>query len=61
MENAMVGVLAALTGSTIGGLAPVMSNYVLQRGQTKRDLLNRQITQKSNLRRVSLLGSATRR
>jgi hypothetical protein len=49
MENAMVGVLAALTGSTIGGLAPVMSNYVLQRGQTKRDLLNRQITQRETL------------
>src|SRR5271154_6864881 len=49
MNNAMVSVLAALIGSTIGGLAPVMSNYVLQRGQTQRDLLNRQITQRETL------------
>ena len=49
MDNAIVSVLAALTGSTVGGLAPVLSNYVLQRGQTQRDLLNRQITQRETL------------
>jgi hypothetical protein len=49
MDNANVSVLAALTGSSVGGLAPVLSNYVLQRSQTQRDLLNRQITQRETL------------
>ena len=49
MNNAIVSVLAALTGSSVGGLAPVLSNYVLQRAQTQRDLLNRQITQRETL------------
>lgn len=49
MNNAILSVLAALTGSTVGGLAPVLSNYVLQRGQTQRDLLNRQLAQRESL------------
>jgi hypothetical protein len=49
MDNAIVSVSAALTGSTVGGLAPVLSNYVLQRGQTRRDLLTQQISQRETL------------
>jgi hypothetical protein len=49
MNNAILSVAAALIGSTVGGLAPVLSNYVLQRGQTRRDLLNRQLTLRESL------------
>ena len=49
MNNAILSVSAALIGSTVGGLAPVLSNYVLQRGQTRHDLLNRQLTQRESL------------
>ncbi len=46
---AMTSVLAALSGSAIGALAPVLSNYVLQRSATTRDLLNHQLAQRENL------------
>jgi len=49
MNNAILSVSAALIGSTVGGLAPVLSNYVLQRGQAKHDLLNRQLAQRESL------------
>lgn len=49
MNNAILSVSAALIGSTVGGLAPVLSNYVLQRGQTRHDLLNRQLTLRESL------------
>jgi len=49
MNPAIVGALAALGGSSVGALAPVLSNIILQRGATQRDLLNRQIVQRETL------------
>lgn len=49
MNPALISALAALTGSSIGALAPILSNYVLQRSVTQRDLLNRQIAQRETL------------
>ena len=41
MEPAIAGALAALAGSAIGAIAPVTSNYLIQRGQTQRELVAR--------------------
>ena len=49
MNPVLISALAALTGSTIGALAPILSNYVLQRSVTQRDLLNSQIAQRETL------------
>jgi len=49
VDSAMTSALAALCGSAIGALAPVLSNYILQRSTTKRDLLNRQLGQRETL------------
>lgn len=49
MNSAMISILAALSGTAVGSLAPVLSNYVLQRNVTQRDLLNRQLGQRESL------------
>jgi predicted methyltransferase len=49
MNPAIISALAALGGSSVGALAPVLSNFVLQRSVTQRDLLNRQISQRETL------------
>jgi hypothetical protein len=49
MNPAIISALAALGGSSVGALAPVLSNFVLQRSVTRRDLLNRQISQRETL------------
>ena len=49
MNPAMINILAALSGTAVGSLAPVLSNYVLQRSITQRDLLNRQLGQREVL------------
>jgi hypothetical protein len=49
MNPAIISTLAALGGSSVGALAPTLSNYVLQRSQTQRDLLNRQMSQRETL------------
>ena len=49
MNPAIINILAALSGTAVGSLAPVLSNYVLQRSVTQRDLLNRQLGQRENL------------
>ena len=49
MNPAVLSTLAALGGSSIGALGPIVSNYVLQRGQTQRDLLLRQIADREAL------------
>ena len=49
MNPAMISILAALSGTAVGSLAPVWSNYVLQRSITQRDLLNRQLGQREAL------------
>jgi len=49
MDNTMTGVLAALGGSVIGATTPVISNFVLQRSVTIRELTNREIAQREDL------------
>jgi len=49
MNPAIISALAALGGSSVGALAPILSNFVLQRSVTQRDLLNRQISQREML------------
>ncbi len=49
MNPAIISALAALGGSSVGALAPVLSNFILQRSVTQRDLLNRQIAQRETL------------
>ena len=49
MNPAIISALAALGGSSVGALAPVLSNLILQRSVTQRDLLNRQISQREEL------------
>ena len=41
--------LCRASGTAVGSLAPVLSNYVLQRSVTQRDLLNRQLGQREVL------------
>ena len=49
MNAAIISALAALGGSTVGALAPVLSNLILERSATQRELLNRQIAQRETL------------
>ena len=49
MNPAIVNIFAALSGTMVGSLAPVVSNYVLQKSITQRDLLNRQLGQRETL------------
>jgi hypothetical protein len=49
MNPAIISILAALSGTVVGSLAPVFSNYILQRSVTQRDLLNRQLGQREVL------------
>jgi hypothetical protein len=49
MNPAILSALAALGGSLVGALAPVLSSFVLQRSLTQRELLNRQIAQREVL------------
>ena len=49
MNPAIINILAALSGTVVGSIAPVLSNYVLQKSVTQRDLLNRQLGQREVL------------
>jgi hypothetical protein len=49
MDNTIIGVLAAIGGSSVGALTPVLSNYVLQRSVTQREIANREIAQREAL------------
>ena len=49
MDPALTSALAALGGSFIGAMAPVLSNYVIQKSQTSRDLINHQLLQRETL------------
>jgi hypothetical protein len=49
MNPAIINILAALGGTAVGSFSPVLSNYVLQRSVTQRDLLNRQLGQREGL------------
>ncbi len=43
MNTTLIGALAALGGSSIGAIAPVLSSYVLQRSVAERETSNRDI------------------
>jgi hypothetical protein len=49
MNDAMISAVAALTGSALGGLTPLISNYLIQRGLTARELLTRELTERQNM------------
>jgi len=49
MNPATLSALAALGGSALGGITPVISNYLIQRGLTKRELLSRQLDERQTL------------
>lgn len=49
MNPAIISALAALGGSSVGALAPILSNFILQRSLTQRDLLNSQLSQRETL------------
>jgi hypothetical protein len=49
MSEAFISAVAALTGSALGGLTPIISNYLVQRGLTQRELLTRDLVERQNL------------
>jgi hypothetical protein len=49
MNDALISAVAALSGSALGGLTPIISNYLIQRGLTQRELLNRELAERQNL------------
>jgi len=49
MNEAVISAAAALTGSALGGLTPIISNYLIQRGLTQRELLTRELVERQNL------------
>jgi hypothetical protein len=49
MNEALISAVAALTGSALGGLTPIISNYLIQRGLTERELLTRELAERQSL------------
>lgn len=49
MNDALISAVAALTGSALGGVTPIISNYLIQRGLTERELLTRELAERQNL------------
>lgn len=49
MDTTLVGALAALSGSALGGVAPIFSSYLVQQGMTKRELLTRELGERQTL------------
>jgi hypothetical protein len=49
MNTAVLGALAALSGSALGGIAPLISNYLIQRGLTKREMLSQELAVRQEL------------
>ena len=49
MDSTLTSVLAALGGSAIGATTPVISNFLLQRSITQRELISRAIAQREEL------------
>ena len=48
-NTATLSALAALSGSALGGITPLISNYLIQRGLTKRELLSRELADRQTL------------
>jgi hypothetical protein len=49
MNGAVISALAALGGSAFGGITPLISNYLIQRGTTARELLSRELVSRQTL------------
>jgi hypothetical protein len=49
MDTALTSALAALGGSSLGALTPVLNNYLLQRSMRQRELINRELEQREVL------------
>ena len=49
MDGAVISALAALAGSALGGVTPIMSNYLIQRALTEREMLSRELASRQML------------
>jgi hypothetical protein len=49
MNGAELSAVSALAGSALGGLTPIISNYLVQRGLTEREMLNRELGARQTL------------
>ena len=49
MNEALISALAALSGSAMGGVAPIVSNYLIQKSLTERELLTRELSERQAL------------
>lgn len=49
MENAIFGAMAALCGSSVGAVTPVLNNYLSQRSQIRREIFTHQLAQRETL------------
>jgi hypothetical protein len=49
MNDALISAVAALSGSALGGLTPIISNYLIQRGLTQRELLTRELAERQSM------------
>lgn len=49
MDTTLIGALAALSGSALGGVAPIFSSYLIQKGMTTRELLTRELGERQKL------------
>lgn len=49
MDGAVISALAALGGSALGGITPIMSNYLIQRSMTEREMLSRELVSRQTL------------
>jgi len=49
VDTAIISALAAVGGSSVGALTPVLSNYVTQRAVSRREMFNHQLAQRETL------------
>jgi len=49
MNGAGISALAAIGGSALGGLTPLISNYLIQRSLTEREMLSRELNLRQSL------------
>ena len=49
MTGAGISALAAIGGSALGGLTPLISNYLIQRSLTEREMLSRELSLRQSL------------
>src|ERR1700761_3920869 len=49
MNSAEMSTLAALAGTALGGITPIISNTVIQRSLTKRELLSKELAERQTM------------